>query len=44
MQPVSEVPKSKQVWQRIKKHGPNVTHPVIAELLSRVKPWVEVLR
>ena len=26
MQPVSEAPKLKQVWQRIKKHGPNVTH------------------
>ena len=43
LQPVSESNNAKRVWQRIKKHGPNVTHPAIAELLTRVQPWVEVL-
>ena len=43
LQPVSETNSAKRVWTRIKKHGPNVNDPYIAELLSRVQPWVEVL-
>ncbi|PWA57127.1 phospholipase-like, Aminotransferase-like mobile domain protein [Artemisia annua] len=43
LQPVSESNNAKWVWQRIKKHDPNVNDPAIAELLTRVQPWVEDL-
>ena len=40
---VSESNNAKVKWHRIKKHRPNVNHPHIAELLTRVQPWVEVV-
>ena len=43
LEPVSESKNAEKVIVRIKKHGPNVNHPHIAELLTRVQPWVEVL-
>ncbi|PWA71826.1 phospholipase-like protein [Artemisia annua] len=43
LQPVSKSNNAKRVWQRIKKHDPNVNDPAIAELLTRVQPWVEDL-